>query len=56
MVRLDLGYVQGQRKRVTRYALTERDAPAELNRLRREHEAGRLVDRVGQMTMAEYLD
>lgn len=56
MVRLDLGYVQGKRRRVTRYASSEREALAELNRLRREHDAGRLVARVGQMTVAEYLE
>jgi integrase len=56
VVRLDLGYVQGRRKRVTRYAATERAALDELRRLRREHDAGRLVANAGQMTVAEYLD
>jgi hypothetical protein len=56
VVRLDLGYVQGRRKRVTRYASTEREALAVLKRLRREHEGGRLVGGGSQMTMAEYLE
>jgi hypothetical protein len=53
---LDLGYVQGRRKRVTRYARTEGAAVEESKRLRREHDAGRLVLNGGQMTMADYLD
>jgi integrase len=56
VVRLDLGYVQGRRKRVTRYASSEREALAELKRLHREFDAGRLVVNAGQMTVAEYLD
>jgi integrase len=56
VVRLDLGYVQGERRRVTRYAATERAALNELRRLRREHDAGRLVAGRSDMTMAEYLE
>jgi integrase len=56
VVRLDLGYVQGRRKRVTRYASSEREALAELKRLHREFGAGRLVVKAGQMTVAEYVD
>jgi integrase len=56
VVRLDLGYVQGRRKRVTRYASSEREALAELKRLHREFDAGRLVVNAGQMSVAEYLD
>jgi integrase len=56
VVRLDLGYVQGRRKRVTRYASSEREALAELKRLHREFDAGRLVINAGQMSVAEYLD
>jgi len=56
VVRLDLGYVQGRRKRVTRYASSEREALAVLNRLRRENEAGRLTAAAGEMTMAQYLE
>jgi integrase len=56
VVRLDLGYVQGRRKRVTRYASSEREALAELKRLHREFDAGRLVVSAGQMSVAEYLD
>jgi integrase len=55
-VRLDLGYVQGERRRVTRYAATERAALDELRRLRREHDAGRLVASRSDMTVAEYLE
>ena len=56
VVRLDLGYVRGRRKRATRYASSEREALAELKRLHREFAAGRLVVNAGQMTVAEYLD
>lgn len=40
VVRLGLGDVQGQRRRVTRYARSEREALDELRRLRREYDAG----------------
>jgi integrase len=57
VVRFDLGYVQGRRKRITRYAATEREALEELRRLRREFDAGRLVvGASGQMTVEQYLD
>jgi integrase len=56
VVRLDLGYVQGRRKRVTRYAGTEAAALEELKRLRRELDSGRLVANTGQMTMEDYLE
>jgi hypothetical protein len=57
VVRFDLGYVQGRRKRITRYAATEREALEELRRLRREFDAGRLVVGAGgQMTVEQYLD
>jgi integrase len=41
---------------VTRYASSEREALAELKRLHREFDAGRLVVNAGQMTVADYLD
>lgn len=56
VVRLDLGDHQGKRRRVTRYARSEREGLEVLRRLRREYDAGHLVAPGNRMTVGEFLD